>query len=240
MNSNINFTEKNTQTTIQGNNYKSPKLILDNIFAFPPNRDTLGGTSYLLIHPQGNILIDCPSWHKENQDFCLNNGGVKYLFLTQRDGISKSIQAIKNELNCDLIIQEQEGYLLPHLNPITFEDTYTIYNDCELIWTCGYSPASSCLYYGNYGGVLFSGRHLLPIKDGITALKLKKTFHWHRQLRSVNLLLDRFSEDTLNYICPGANTGYLRGKGSLDRAYHYLKSSIAKGGAARSNLNRKM
>ena len=224
MNYNINFTEKKTQETNQGSHgYKSPKLILDNIFAFPPNRDTLGGTSYLLVHPQGNILVDSPSWHEENKQFCLDNGGVRYLFLTQRDGISKSIKQIKQDLQCDLIIQEQEAYLLPHLSPITFEKNYLLYDDCELIWTSGYSPASSCLYYFAFGGVLFSGRHLLPIKEGIAPLKLKKTFHWRRQLRSVQFLVDRFSDDTLNYICPGANTGYLRGKGYLDRAYHLIK-----------------
>ncbi|BAQ64727.1 MBL fold metallo-hydrolase [Geminocystis sp. NIES-3709] len=227
MNLNINFTEKKPPETNQRSNiYKSPKLILDNIFAFSPNRDTLGGTSYLLIHPKGNILIDCPSWHEVNRDFCLENGGVKYLFFTHRDGISKYVRSIQNDLHCDLLIQEQEGYLLPNLNPITFSQNYLIYDDCELIWTSGYSPGSSCLYYGGYGGVLFSGRHLLPTKEGITALKLKKTFHWRRQLRSVNLLLDRFSENTLNYICPGANTGYLRGKGFIDRAYSSLKISV--------------
>lgn len=178
MNSNLNSTEKNNHQTNQTNpRYKSPKLILENIFAFSPNRDTLGGTSYLLIHPKGNILIDCPLWNEFNQKFCLEKGGVKYLFLTNRDGISKHISQIKKELDCDLIIQEQEGYLLPHQNPITFVQDYQIYDDCQLIWTSGYSPGSSCLYYDGNGGVLFSGRHLLPIGNNqVTALKLKKTF----------------------------------------------------------------
>lgn len=221
MNSNLNSTEKNNhQTNDINSRYKSPKRILENIFVFSPNRDTLGGTSYLLIHPEGNILIDCPLWNEFNQQFCLDKGGVKYLFLTNRDGISKHIHHITKELNCDLIIQEQEAYLLPHQNPIIFEQNYEIYPDCQLIWTSGYSPGSSCLYYDNSGGILFSGRHLLPIGNNqVTALKLKKTFHYPRQLRNVKLLCHRFSKDSLNYICPGANTGYLRGKGFIDNAY---------------------
>lgn len=226
MNSNLNSTEKNNQETNQINpRYKSPKLILENIFAFSPNRDTLGGTSYLLIHPQGNILIDCPLWHEFNQEFFLEKGGVKYLFLTNRDGISKHIGEIKKNLNCDLIIQEQEAYLLPNQNPIIFVQNYQIYDDCQLIWTSGYSPGSSCLYYGGDGGVLFSGRHLLPTGNNqVTALKLKKTFHHPRQLSNLKLLCDRFCEDNLNYICPGANTGYLRGKGFIDNAYLAMKN----------------
>ena len=35
-------------------------------------------------------------------------------------------------------------------------------------------------------------------------------------------LRDRFTPDTLNYICPGANTGALRGKGTIERAYQRL------------------
>ncbi|WP_330204065.1 MBL fold metallo-hydrolase [Cyanobacterium sp. Dongsha4] len=226
MDSDLNFTEKvNQEKTKVPSRAKYPKLILENIFAFAPNRDTLGGTSYLLIHPLGNILVDCPFWSEENKDFCLSNG-VKYLFVTNRDGISKHISHIKKELHCELIIQEQEAYLLPNLSPITFSEEYRLYDDCFGLWTCGYSPASACLYYGNYGGVLFSGRHLLPVgNDKISALKLKKTFHWLRQLRSVQKLCDRFSEKTLEYICPGANTGYLRGQGFMNKGYQKLMES---------------
>jgi hypothetical protein len=35
-------------------------------------------------------------------------------------------------------------------------------------------------------------------------------------------LRDRFTSETLSYICPGANTGFLRGKGYVDRAYQRL------------------
>ena len=38
------------------------------------------------------------------------------------------------------------------------------------------------------------------------------------------MLRDRFSEKTLKYICPGANTGFLRGKGYLDQAYQQLSA----------------
>ena len=91
------------------------------------------------------------------------------------------------------------------------------------IWTPGHSTGSSCLYWQEHGGVLFTGRHLLPDHQGHpTPLRLEKTFHWLRQLQSVARLRDRFSNDTLKYIYPGANTGFLRGKGSIDNAYQYL------------------
>ncbi|WP_069791988.1 MBL fold metallo-hydrolase [Cyanobacterium sp. IPPAS B-1200] len=206
-----NSTEKNQQTA-KISTPKAPKLILENIWAFPPNRDILGGTSYLITSTTGNILIDSPPWHPETIDFCNQQGGVKYLFITNRDGISKHIGKIKQEFDCQLISQEQEVYLLPHLDALSFGDEYELSPDCKLIWTSGYSPGSSCLYYQGNEGVLFTGRHLLPTKDGkVAPLKLKKTFHWRRQQLNAKTIMEKMQP--LTYICPGASTGYLRGRG---------------------------
>ena len=229
MNNSQNFTQtSNLSTDNVKRSPKYPKLILDGVFAFAPNKDTLGGTAYLLIHPLGNILIDCPPWQEFNRQFCLDQGGVKYLFFTNRDGISKQIRQIQEELKCNLVIQEQEGYLLPNLQPIIFQENYQIYDDCHLLWTPGYSPGSSCLYTSIHQGILFSGRHLLPTSPSdIAPLKLKKTFHWRRQIKSIELLCDRFNLNNLQYILPGANTGYLRGKGFIDRAYEKLTNLVS-------------
>ncbi|MGL5193174.1 MAG: MBL fold metallo-hydrolase, partial [Chroococcales cyanobacterium] len=41
---------------------KQPRAVLDNIFAFSPNRETLGATAYLIVENNANILVDCPPW----------------------------------------------------------------------------------------------------------------------------------------------------------------------------------
>ena len=204
---------------------KPPRSILPGIFAFAPHKDTLGGTAYLIVNKSGNVLIDCPAWNEINQQFLRANGGVRWLVLTQRNGISKQVDRIQTIHQCEVIIQEQEAYLLPEIEVTSFREKLSLDNTLELIWTPGYSPGSSCLYWQEQDGVLFSGRHLLPRgTENITPLRTAKTFHWLRQLNSVRLLLDRFDEKTLKYICPGANTGFLRGKGYLDRAYHKLST----------------
>ena len=72
---------------------------------------------------------------------------------------------------------------------------------------------------------MFTGRHLLPISaQESVPLRTAKTFHWWRQIKSIAKLSDRFSEDNLKYIIPGANTGYLRGQGYIDDAYRKLQS----------------
>lgn len=202
---------------------KSPRDILEGLFAFPPNRETLGGTAYFIVEKAGNILIDCPAGEPEYEQFLSEKGGVRWLFLTHRGGIGKNVKQIQSVFGCDVLIQEQEAYLLPEVEVTRFEREFSLSASCSALWTPGHTPASSCLYWNHQGGVLFCGRHLLPDQTGtIAPLRTAKTFHWFRQLQNVKILRDRFNKETLQYICPGANTGFLRGKGTIDKAYCHL------------------
>ena len=197
------------------------------IFAFPPNRETLGGTAYLIVGEtnvveETNVLVDCPAWNPTNQTFLAAQGGVDWLVLTHRGAIGKA-KAFQQAFNCKILIQEQEAYLLPGLAVTAFQQEFALSDSIRAIWTAGHSPGSSCLYYRGMGGVLFSGRHLLPTPQGaIAPIKTAKTFHWPRQLRNVQALIDQFTPETLQAICPGANLGFLRGKVAIEPAYAQL------------------
>ncbi|MBD2299903.1 MBL fold metallo-hydrolase [Nostoc sp. FACHB-87] len=205
-----------------GHHAKAPRPVLDSIFAFVPNRDTLGGTSYFIVRNEGNILIDCPALEQINLDFLRSHGGVRWLVITHRGAIGKTPE-LQQALGCEVIIQEQEAYLLPNLTVTTFTQEIILTSTTQIIWTPGHSPGSACLYDSKFGGVLFSGRHLLPNQQGEPVpLRTAKTFHWPRQIKNVQSLLERFTPDTLEYLCPGANTGFLRGKRVIDQAYQRL------------------
>jgi glyoxylase-like metal-dependent hydrolase (beta-lactamase superfamily II) len=195
------------------------------IYAFPPNRETLGGTAYLVSDPSGSILIDTPAWNAENQKFLADLAHpVKWLVLTQRGGIGQKLLALQQTLQCQVLIQEQEAYLIPEITCTTFPQTYDLTPQIQAIWTPGHSPGASCLYSTSHGGILFSGRHLLPDRQGRPMpLRTAKTFHWPRQLRSITALRDRFSPSSLQYICPGASIGFLRGAMAIDDAYNQLQ-----------------
>ncbi|WP_019506928.1 MBL fold metallo-hydrolase [Pleurocapsa sp. PCC 7319] len=215
--------QNSTKITASPGNTKSPRLILPGIFAFAPNRDTLGATAYLIVNKSGNILLDCPAWNETNQEFLLAQGGINTLIITHRGGIGNKVMQMQQTLACQIILQEQEAYLLPEVEVNSFAENLTISSDLELIWTPGHSPGSSCLYWQQQGGILFSGRHFLPKSPTeIAPLRTAKTFHWWRQLNSIAKLCERFDAETLKYILPGANTGYLRGKGYIENAYEQL------------------
>lgn len=200
---------------------KTPRKIFDSIFAFPPNRDTLGGTAYLIVENNSNILVDCPAWNLVNQDFLSQQGGVQWLVITHRGGVG-NISQIQQGLGCQVLVQEQEAYLLP-LTVTSWQSEFHLSAQSQVLWTPGHSPGTACLYHSCFQGVLFSGRHLLPNQQGQPMpLRTSKTFHWPRQLQSVQKLRDRFTVETLSYICPGASTGFMRGKRVIEQAYEQL------------------
>jgi glyoxylase-like metal-dependent hydrolase (beta-lactamase superfamily II) len=199
--------------------------VLNHIWAFPPNRETLGGTAYLIVENSRNILIDCPPWTDATRAFLAERGGVDWLVITHRQGMNPEIvRQLQLTLHCQILIQEQEAYLLPDATVQSFEKSYDITETCRAIWTPGYSPGASCVYSAREGGVLFTGRHLLPDQFGDPKpLRTAKTFHWPRQLRNVRSLLLQYTPDTLTVICPGANVGFLRGKTYIEQAYQKLQ-----------------
>ncbi|PSN11855.1 MBL fold metallo-hydrolase [filamentous cyanobacterium CCT1] len=207
---------------------KAPRLVFDTVYAFPPNRDTQGATAYFIVNNTSegqptNLLIDAPAWEEGNREWLTARGGVQWLFITHRGGLGQAAK-IHKALNCEVVIQEQEAYLLPDTPTTTFHHSFRFSPELEAVWTPRHSPGSACLYYSAYGGVLFTGRHLLPNRAGEPEpLRLAKTFHWPRQLQQVEALRTRFSAESLAHLCPGASTGFLRGQRSIDRAYEKLQ-----------------
>lgn len=210
---------------------KPPRPILEGVYAFPPNRATLGGTAYFCqaqdeAGQPTNLLIDAPANTPEVLAFLRDRGGVRYWVMTHR-GASGEAKALQAALNCQaVVVQEQEAYLLPELpNLVTYGDRYALPPLGEVFWTPGFSPGSACVYLPQQGGILFTGRHLLPDRDGqLKPLRFSKTFHWPRQLRQVKQLQAQFTPDTLAYACPAANTGFLRGQAIVHDAYAHLQA----------------
>lgn len=198
------------------------------IFAFPPNRETLGGTAYLICEKDAdgnnaNILVDCPALNETHRDFITARGGIGTLFITHRGGMAQ-VPEFQKTFDCQVLIQEQEAYLLPTVKTETFHRDLQLSPTSRVFWNPGHSPGSACLYHTSHGGILFTGRHLLPTRTGaIAPLRLSKTFHWPRQLRYSQQLLSDFTADNLSYICPGASTGFLRGEKKIANAYAQLQ-----------------
>ena len=208
---------------------KQPQAAFESVFAFPPNRETLGGTAYLIVENDsagpGNVLVDTPPWDEETRSFLDRVGGIRAWVLTHRGAIAplKTIRAIVEATGCLPTIHEREAYLLADIDRHTFRDGATLGDRVRVLWTPGHSPGASCVYFDELGGVLFSGRHLLPTTQGdIGPVRTANTFHWWRQLRSIAQLRQTLADGTPRYLCPGARVGFLRGRHWVDRARERL------------------
>lgn len=221
---------KSQSSKSQSSKGKLPPAVFENIFAFAPNRETLGGTAYLIVEKNeagqpANILVDCPALNDVNRAFIQSQGGIATLFITHRGGMAQ-VKDIQAAFDAQVLLQEQEAYLLPTVTTEVFHRDRTLSSTSRALWTPGHSPGSACLHHSAHGGILFTGRHLLPNKAGAPRpLRLSKTFHWPRQLRYAQQHLSDFTPDTLGFICPGASTGFLRGEKKITDAYAQLQSA---------------
>jgi len=196
------------------------------VYGFAPNRETLGGTAYLIVEKDGNTLIDAPLWGKPTAAWLAQQGGLKRLILTHRGAIAH-VREFQRTFECDVIIHAQEAYLLPNLSVTTVTDYCALTPTLEILWTPGHSPGSCCVYWREQGGVLFTGRHLLPSPSGnLLPLKTAKTFHWPRQVQSLKALQAFCAQRPLAYLCPGANLGFLRGAGVIANGQQVLQSIV--------------
>ncbi|KAL8129658.1 hypothetical protein V2J09_018813 [Rumex salicifolius] len=149
-----------------------------------------GAASYLLVHPQGNIMIDSPRYSPMLRRNIEAMGGVRYMFLTHRDDVADH-QQWAEALKCERIIHslEVQETTAGVETKLEGEGPWKLYDDVELIFTPGHTEASVSLLHKT-SKVLFTGDHLL-CQDN--KLSIAEDFNWYSvqlQLESVKLLLD--------------------------------------------------
>ncbi|XP_072994071.1 uncharacterized protein [Typha latifolia] len=153
---------------------------------------SFGATSYLITHPEGNILVDSPRYTEKLAHNIEMLGGVRYMFLTHKDDIGDHEKWSKR-LKCERIIHSED------VEDSTEEVEMKLYGDgpwsigtaFDLIHTPGHTEGSVCLYYKSLK-VLFTGDHLSKSGESgdlhIQLMYNKRSVT--RQLDSVRKLLD--------------------------------------------------
>ena len=84
------------------------------LWAFPPSRDSDGGTSWLLHSQSGtSVLVDVPLLSDEHLSW-LQQQPPGWIVLTHRPGHGRC-RRLQEQLGWPVLVQEQEAYLLPTL-----------------------------------------------------------------------------------------------------------------------------
>ncbi|MGB5134982.1 MAG: MBL fold metallo-hydrolase [Prochlorococcaceae cyanobacterium] len=192
------------------------------LWLFAPNRDTRGGSSWLVEAEAvglggvlaGDLLIDCPGWTEANLGWLGRRGGRGTIVLTSREGHGRC-RRFQEALGWDVLVQEQEAYLLPGVQRLNrFGADHELAPGVRLLWTPGPTPGSCVLHLGAGGSDgLFCGRLLQPLGPGrVGPLAAAGTFHWPRLLRSLERLRAWLPAGSPRWIACGGGLGALRGE----------------------------
>ncbi len=148
-------------------------------------------TSYLITHPEGNILVDSPRFAGPLVRQLEAMGGVRYLFLTHKDDVADH-QAFHDHFGCDRLLHETD--ITPSIGsvemPLTGTAVIPWLTDLQIIPVPGHTLGHTVLHY--QGQFLFTGDHLAKSSQGdyLTAFRHYCWYSWPQQITSMERLLD--------------------------------------------------
>ena len=183
-----------------------PLLVTENIYHCGYHAEnSYGAASYLIQHPDGNILIDSPRFTPPLVKQIEAMGGIKYLYLTHRDDVADH-QKFREHFGCDRILHQDEintgtravEHKIQGLDAVEFSPELVI------IPVPGHTQGHTVLLYKNK--FLFSGDHLAFRRQlgHLGAFRDACWYSWSEQLKSMRKLADYDFE----WVLPGHGRRY--------------------------------
>jgi glyoxylase-like metal-dependent hydrolase (beta-lactamase superfamily II)/ferredoxin len=120
--------------------------------------NSYGATSYLIVRPEGNILVDSPRFAPPLVKRLEEMGGIDYLYLTHRDDVADH-QKFHEHFKCDRILHQDEISSDTRNVEIqlTGREPYQLAPDLLIIPVPGHTKGHTVLLYRKF---LFTGDHL--------------------------------------------------------------------------------
>ncbi|KAL9265698.1 hypothetical protein AKJ16_DCAP06806 [Drosera capensis] len=147
-------------------------------------------SSYFIVHPEGNILVDSPKYTEALARNLEELGGVRFMFLTHRDDVADHEKWSKR-FNCERILHslEVQESTVGVERKLEGAGPWSLNPDIELIFAPGHTEGSVCLYHKSLK-VLFAGDHLMLWGSKLDIVEAANWFSVPLQLESVKNLLD--------------------------------------------------
>ena len=162
---------------------------------------SFGASSWLIVRPEGNVLIDSPRWSDPLSKQIKKMGGIKHIVLTHRDDVADHAYWAK-AFNCARWIHQDDSDAAPDAeNKVIGQDILPLSKSLKLIPTPGHTKGSLVAVLGNKKQILFSGDHLWwdAKKAVIVASKTYCWWNWNAQLKSIQRLIDL----DIGWLLPG-------------------------------------
>jgi len=169
-----------------------PELITENVyFCGFASESSYGASSYLIVRPEGNVLIDSPRFASPLVKQVEKLGGVQLMFLTHRDDVADH-QKWASHFNAERIMHRDDiGRSLTGIERVlTGPEAVRLDDDLLAIPTPGHTRGHTVLLYQDR--YLFSGDHLWwsEAYKSLHASQNVCWYSWPEQTRSMQRLLD--------------------------------------------------
>ncbi len=178
-----------------------PHLIAGNVYYCGyTSKDSYGASSFLITHPEGNILIDSPRFHPQLVKELEALGGVKSMFLTHQDDVADH-ELFHAHFGCERFMHEadigKETESVEH--QVEGSEARELLKDFFMIPTPGHSRGHVVYLYKNE--YLFTGDHIFfdQNSEQLSASRGVCWYSWTKQVESVERLLTYSFE----WVLPG-------------------------------------
>jgi len=180
-----------------------PERVDENIyFCGFTSESSFGAWSYLIVRPEaegGNVLVDSPRFTRPLVRKIEAMGGVRTIFLTQRDDVADHYEFAR-KFGAQRVMHADDNAARYGVERIVEgEDEARLDGDLVVIPTPGHTRGHAVLLYKNK--YLFTGDHLAwsPTRETLTAFRSACWYSWDVQTRSMEKLLDYKFE----WVLPG-------------------------------------
>jgi len=164
------------------------------------SESSYGASSYLIVRPDGNVLVDSPRFAKPLAKRIAELGGVRLMFLTHRDDVADHEKWV-NYFKAERVLHRDDVSRSTSKveRVLTGHDAISLDHDLLAIPTPGHTRGHTVLLYGNK--YLFSGDHVWwsPNYKSLHASSSVCWYSWAEQTRSMERLLDYEFE----WVLPG-------------------------------------
>ncbi len=183
-----------------------PLLVAENVYHCGYHSEqSYAAASYLIQHPDGNILIDSPRFTPPLVKQIEAMGGIKYLYLTHRDDVADH-QKFHEHFGCDRLLHQDEinAGTQDVEHKIQEQDVVEFAPELVIIPVPGHTKGHTVLLYKNR--FLFSGDHLAFRRQlgQLGAFRDACWYSWPEQVRS----MQKLAKYDFKWVLPGHGRRY--------------------------------
>lgn len=178
-----------------------PDPVDDNVyFCGFASESSYGASSYLIVRPEGNVLVDSPRFASPLVKRIAELGGIRWMFLTHRDDVADHERWARRFDAERILHNDDAGRGLSGVErKLKGHEAVALDESIIAIPTPGHTRGHTALLYRNK--FLFSGDHLWWSENHNTLHASQNVcwYSWSEQVRSVERLLDYEFE----WVLPG-------------------------------------